>query len=70
LSSRHILQAVMPLANLLSDKSEVAALRAAYALAGLGPAAEAALPHLRRAVDIGGDKLREATANAILKISK
>jgi len=64
-----LLQAVIPLANALSDESSDVSLQAAYTLELLGSAAKTALPQLQEAVESGGDELREAATNAILKIS-
>jgi HEAT repeat protein len=63
-----LLQAVIPLGNVLSDESSDVGLNAAYALELLGAGARAALPQLREAAKLGNDQLRKAASDAIIKI--
>jgi hypothetical protein len=62
-------QAVIPLANALSDSLPDISLEAARTLELIGPTAEAALAQLQDAVDRGDAELRSAASDAILTIS-
>jgi HEAT repeat protein len=58
-------EAVIPLADVLTDEYSEVAFEAAYTLELLGPAAQAALPRLRQVAESGDDALRTAASNAI-----
>jgi HEAT repeat protein len=62
-------QAVIPLANALSDSLRDISLEAARTLELIGPTAEAALAQLQDAVNRGDAELRSAASDAILTIS-
>jgi HEAT repeat protein len=64
-------EAVIPLANVLSDESLDVALNAANTLEVLGPRARAALPQLEHVVEspqLGREEVRQVASSAILKI--